>query len=165
MHFAPNLYKLAWRKQRTVQEELPNHNWTRGLWRMTTLQEMSEFVVLWDLVQNALTDQEDSIRWRWTAEGQYTAKSAYLVQLQGTVTTVQGNNIWRAYAEGKLKFFAWLLVQSKLLTADNLLARSWPCSETCVLCDQELETATHICLHCSYAKQIWFLVSNWWMAS
>ncbi|RCV20137.1 hypothetical protein SETIT_4G032100v2 [Setaria italica] len=107
MDFAPNLYKLAWRKQRTVQEELTNHNWTRGLWRMTTVQEMSEFVVLWDLVQNVqLSDQGDSISWKWTANGQYTAKSAYLAQLQGTVSVVQGDNIWRACAEGKLKFFA-----------------------------------------------------------
>jgi len=33
---APTLYKLAWRKQGTVQQELQNNNWTHGLWRMTT---------------------------------------------------------------------------------------------------------------------------------
>lgn len=34
MDIAPRLYRLAWRKNRTVQEELQNDNWTRGLWRM-----------------------------------------------------------------------------------------------------------------------------------
>ncbi|RCV09521.1 hypothetical protein SETIT_2G036200v2 [Setaria italica] len=31
----------------------------------------------------------------------------------------------------------------------------------CALCDQVPETASHICLQCCYAKEIWLLVSNW----
>ena len=34
-----------------VREELQDQSWTRGLWRMNTVQEMVEFVTLWDLVQ------------------------------------------------------------------------------------------------------------------
>jgi hypothetical protein len=48
--------------------------------------------------------------------------------------------------EGKHRVFAWLLVQNKLLTADKLLARNWPCNPICPLCDQVEETAAHICL-------------------
>lgn len=63
---APNLYKLAWRKHRKVHEEIDNQSWTRGLWRMSTVEEMSEFIVLWDLVQNtSLSDSPDNITWRW----------------------------------------------------------------------------------------------------
>lgn len=29
-----DLYRLAWRKNRTVKKELLDQNWTRGLWRM-----------------------------------------------------------------------------------------------------------------------------------
>jgi len=61
---------LAWRKQRTVQQELQNNNWTHGLWQMTTAQEMAEFIILWELVQGVqLSDETDSITWRWTANG------------------------------------------------------------------------------------------------
>ena len=45
---APSLYKLAWRKHLTVKERLVNQSWTRGLWRMQTVEEMAEFVQLWD---------------------------------------------------------------------------------------------------------------------
>jgi hypothetical protein len=38
--------------------------------------------------------------------------------------------IWKDHAEGKHKFFAWLLVQRKILTADKLL----PSYELALLC-------------------------------
>ncbi|PVH37097.1 hypothetical protein PAHAL_6G245400 [Panicum hallii] len=45
----PDLFKLAWRKNKIVQEELVNLNWTRGLWKTQTIEEMANFVKLWDL--------------------------------------------------------------------------------------------------------------------
>lgn len=44
---APNLYKLAWRKKRTVKKDLTDHSRTRGLWRMNSIEQMAEFVTLW----------------------------------------------------------------------------------------------------------------------
>lgn len=86
---------------------------------MTTTEEMAEFVVLWDMVQNIqLTSQPDCIRWKWTANGEYTSRSAYEAQLQGTYSNLQAKVIWKAHAEEKIKFFAWLLIQRKILTAD-----------------------------------------------
>jgi hypothetical protein len=29
------------------------------------------------------------------------------------------------------------------------------------LCDQELETEAHLCLNCSFAKEVWYLVLSW----
>jgi len=46
MDIAPRLYKLAWRKNRKVNEELQDQSWTRGLWRMSSVEEMVEFVIL-----------------------------------------------------------------------------------------------------------------------
>ena len=28
-------------------------------------------------------------------------------------------------------------------------------------CDQEFETAAHLCLHCCYAREVWWLVRTW----
>ena len=108
-----------------------------------------------------LTQQPDEIVWRWTADGVYTAKSAYNIQFQGIFTTFDGRTLWKAHAEGKHKFFTWLLLHSKLLTADKLMIRNWPCNPICSLCDQEFETALHLCFNCSYAKEVWHLVFNW----
>lgn len=81
----PNLYKLAWRKHRKVQEEVTDQNWTRGLWRMGSITEMVEFVTLWPLVQTiSFTDSPDEIVWRWTTDGNYSAKSDYLIQFKST---------------------------------------------------------------------------------
>ena len=159
---APSLYKLAWRKHLKVKDQLLNQSWTRGLWRMSTVEEMAEFVALWDLVQNVqLTSEEDQIQWKWSADGMYSAKSAYEVQFKGSFCSFRPNHIWRAHAEGKHKFFTWLLVQEKLLTADKQQARNWPCNPVCSLCSNHPETATHLCLHCPFAVEVWGLVSNW----
>jgi hypothetical protein len=106
-----------------------------------------------------LSDQEDTITWKWTKHGQYTAKSAYTAQLAGSFCPYMA--IWGAKVEGKHKFFAWLMVQRKILTEDKLLSRNWPCLPICQLCDQELETAEHLCLHCVFAQEVWFLVTQW----
>jgi hypothetical protein len=52
---------------------------------MTTAEEMAELVNLWGLVQTVqLQQHEDTIMWRWTSNGMYTAKSAYQIQFRGS---------------------------------------------------------------------------------
>jgi hypothetical protein len=129
---------------------------------MSTAEQMAEFVQLWDcLLQVQLTEEADEIKWRWTADGRYSSKSAYEMQFRGTYCTFNTKAIWRAKDEEKHRLFAWLLVQNKILTADRLQARNWSCDPICRLCDQELETAQHLCLHCVYAQEVWHLVSGW----
>jgi len=107
MDLFPDLYRLAWRKNKTIREELQNQNWTRGLWRMQTVEEMASFVQLWDFAQELhLSNTPDSVTWRWTADGVYTAKSAYNTQFLGSYSSFKGDHIWKAEAEGKHKFFA-----------------------------------------------------------
>jgi hypothetical protein len=152
-------------KEKQLAEDLPNLNWTRGLWRMSSAEEMAEFVILWDQVQNVqLSNSPDEFRWRWTADGNYSAKSAYSIQFQGSFCTFNSMALWTTNAEGKHRLFAWLLVQNRILTADRLLARNWPCNPICILCDQDLETADHLCLHCVYAREVWQRVLSGLMA-
>jgi hypothetical protein len=67
---APTIYPLARRKNNTVSEDLHNGNWVRGLWRMSTAEQMAEFVQLWDcLLHVQLTKEADEIRWRWIVDG------------------------------------------------------------------------------------------------
>ena len=159
---APSLYPLAWRKNRSVAEQLVNLNWTRGLWRMENVQQMAEFIQLWNHIEGVqLNEQEDCIRWIWTENGVYSSKSAYLAQFKGSYSAFKAKSIWKAHAEGKHKFFVWLLIQAKILTADKLSQRNWPCNPVCVLCDQEPETAIHLCLKCPFALEVWELVRSW----
>jgi hypothetical protein len=141
------VFSLAWRKKITVPEDLQNLNWTRGLWRMSSAEEIAEFVILWDQVQNVqLSDSPDEFRWRWTADGNYSAKSAYSIQFQGSLSTFNSKALWTANAEGKYRLFVWLLVQNRIPTADRLLTRNWSCNPICILCDQDLKRAdTYVC--------------------
>ena len=75
--------------------------------------------------------------------------------------TFNSQAIWKVKAEGKLHFFAWLFVQGKIQTADNLLLKGIHCEPVCCLCAQEMETAVHLYLHCCYAREVWCLVHSW----
>jgi hypothetical protein len=58
-----------------------------------------------------------------------------------------------------MKFFTWLLVQSRIHTRDVLLRKTTIYAEEagCPMCDEELETATHMLLH-------WPAVAPFWAA-
>ena len=72
------------------------------------------------------------------------------------------NAAWKVRAEGKVKFYFWLLLQNRNWTADRLRNRGWPHDDLCCLCHQELETANHLAIHCPFAKEVWnfFTSSN-----
>ena len=108
-----------------------------------------------------MTAMEDEIIWKFTADGQYTAKSAYEVQFRGSYCIFNSQRVWRAHVEPKHKFFTWLLVQEKILTADRMQQRQWPCDPLCQLCRQQPETATHLCLQCPFAQHVWEHVQAW----
>ena len=108
-----------------------------------------------------MEDQPDSISWRWTENGQYTANSAYKIQFQGTLTKRDMSAVWKAKAQPKCKTFAWIMLQHKILTADNLAKRGWTHDQSCHLCDQEHETSTHLCKDCVFTREVWHHLSGW----
>ena len=117
---------------------------------------------MWEAVQEVqFSDLLDQITWKWTANGLYSSKSAYDIQFLGSYCTFDARALWKTKAEGTHRFFAWLLVQEKIQTADNLLLKGIQCDPMCCLCDQDLESASHLCLHCCFAQQVCFLVHAW----
>lgn len=61
---------------------------------MQTMDEMAEFITLWDLVQDVqFNEEEDQIKWKWTASGVYTSNFAYEAQFKGLFTTFEPSNI------------------------------------------------------------------------
>lgn len=159
---APNLYKSAWRKNQTIKEDLINDNWMRGLWHMSDAIQMAELVTLWALIIDVnLTDEEDTILWKWIGNRIYISKSAYKAHFVGSYCTFDSTAIWKAKREGKHHFFAWLLVQRKILIADKLKAHNSPCQLICSLCDQDLESANDLSLQCVSAQEVWLRVAQW----
>jgi hypothetical protein len=98
-----------------------------------------------------------ALDWRW----EVLWKTAYQAQFLGSYSTFDNKAIWKSKVEDKHRFFAWLLVQCKLMTTDNLRAENSLCNPICSPYDQVKETTEHMCLCCVYAQEVWLLVANW----
>jgi len=160
---APALFKKAKRKNIMVQKALQDNKWIEHINPVFSPTELHEYVLLWNAVQQVQLDEsrEDSIVWRWTTDGEYTTKSAYRIQFQGTFSKLKLTPVWRAKAESKCRFFAWTLLHKKILTANNLIKRDWPNDPICKLYSNELETPTHLCKDCDFTKQAWAFLKQW----
>jgi hypothetical protein len=91
---APNLYKMARMKNRIVFAELHNHSWIKNLREINSSIMLEEYIMLFIALSTVtLTDQEDQIFWWWTANGKYSAASAYTWQFNGAVTHFPAHHI------------------------------------------------------------------------
>jgi hypothetical protein len=78
---APELHRLAWRKNFLVAKGMDAEKWMRGLHRISTQEETNQFVHLWQMLRHVqLTNQANSIAWRFTTYGNYFTISAYTIQ-------------------------------------------------------------------------------------
>lgn len=81
---APTLYAISSRKNKTVAEALHNHSWIRDLnfRNGVSAQHFRECANLWAQTRHVnLNDgDEDTIIWKLTKDGRYTASSAYKAQ-------------------------------------------------------------------------------------
>jgi hypothetical protein len=151
----PELFAITTRKNRTVQKELWNRNWMRALVHIATQAQLSQFFQLWSRMQEVvLQPWQDVITWRWTASGIYTAASAYQCQFPGSFSPFNTDKIWKAHVEPKCRFFAWLVLHGKVLTADNLAIRGWPHDPICKLCRIHPETVQHLFMDCSFSSTV-----------
>ena len=59
----------------SVQAALKENRWIAHISPLITPQEIKEYVALWELVGHTQLQEnmEDSIPWRWTTDGEYTA--------------------------------------------------------------------------------------------
>lgn len=142
---------------------LQNNKWIDHIYPPSSQQEINEFIVLWEALAGTTLEAEveDDITWKWTEDGEYSAKSAYLAQFQGRLSKIRVTPIWKAHAEGKCRFFAWTLLHKKILTANNLQKRGWTEDTDCRLCGNDFETPTHLCKDCPYTKEVWGILRQW----
>ena len=88
-------------------------------------------------------------------------KPAYQLFFMGNTNFACYKPIWKSKAPPRCKFFMWLAVHRRCLTADNLERRNWPANGVCPLCLSEPETCTHLFVHCNFTKQVWTRFKAW----
>ncbi|KAG2653053.1 hypothetical protein PVAP13_1NG423319 [Panicum virgatum] len=154
---APELCKLIrpkTRNTRTVAAMLPGKRWIQDITGMLTAQALYEYILLWEAVEDVQLRHgvEDSIRWKWTPDATYSARSAYQAFFIGSAQFAGARPIWKAWAplkrpDPKIKDKPYRRHRRGITT-----------DLTCRLCDQEAETADHLLCNCSFTRQVWYAV-------
>eukprot|EP00253_Pinus_taeda_P007578 PITA_07578 len=104
----------------------------------------------------------DGFRWDPTGSS-YTVKSGYQYISNDTYQNPIWNQwqiIWKSEAIPKVKFFNWLLLKGKVLTAKNLKKRGIIGPSRCPNCCSAEETIQHLFLDCPFAKRCWINLSS-----
>jgi hypothetical protein len=100
------------RKTQTVQHALSDRRWVRDITGALSVAVIIEYLHLWDSLENVhlQPERDDALRWRWTPDGRYSAKSAYFSLHQGLPAYDGAHLIWKSWA---------LLVKIKLTILRN----------------------------------------------
>ena len=136
---APKIYIFN-KKNCLVHKALLNGYWISQVKvaSIVSSEHIAQFAALWERLTHIQLnpDMQDSITWKFTADGHYSAASAYRAQFIGLVDTDMNQNVWKNWAPSKCKFFAWLVINNRIWTADRLHRRGWPNCNLCPLCQQ-----------------------------
>lgn len=68
--------------------------------------------------------------------------------------------IWKSKAPIKVACFGWVAIREACVTQDNLQRRGFMLSNTCYLCEEDLESVNNLFIHCKVVKQCWELFLN-----
>jgi hypothetical protein len=118
----PLLHKHSRRKNRSVAQALTDNRWISDIDHNLTQEIIVEYTKLWEELEGiVLSDsQQDTISWIMTADGAYSAKSAYALHFIGRTQCESADQAWRTKAPPKCKFFIWLMLQNRIWTAARL---------------------------------------------
>lgn len=158
----PILFSFVGRANLTVSQGLSNNTWVRRLQGSLSGRALLNYLALWDELQLVQLQQgvEDSILWKFSTNGQFSVASAYEFFFLTAVRCPYGEMIWKARAPARVRFFMWLMVKGRCLTADNLAKRGWPHDPACPLCLTELEDCDHLLSKCSFTIRVWSLLRS-----
>jgi zinc-binding in reverse transcriptase len=110
-----------------------------------------------------LTEQIDTMQWRWDHRSILTTKSAYWFIKRRVTIQSDLLQIWKSIAPPRVFLFTWLALKNKILTIDNIAKRGWTLANICYLCRQEEESVQHLFQQCCYtatARQLLIMHVN-----
>lgn len=141
-----------------MKDALLQRTWVRDIVGAPTAPVLCDYVALWEKLENVQLQVAvpDRFIWRWTADGKYSASSAYQSFFIGMSSMIGAKQLWKVKVPLKVKFFFWIALHGRLWTAERRWRHGLQQQGTCVLCDQELETTNHLLASCVYAKGTWY---------
>jgi hypothetical protein len=169
---------------RTVAQGCSQRSWVQDISGALTVQVILDYLLLWDLIEaTQLTHGvQDKFLWKWTADNIFTTASAYRDFFIGLSSIAGAKTLWKTRAPGKCKFFGWLALRDRCWTAERRKRHGLQQDDTCMLCNQEVESISHLLVGCSFSRQVWYnflhrigcsyvtpcpssVLADWWMAA
>ncbi|KAL8485829.1 hypothetical protein ACS0TY_027932 [Phlomoides rotata] len=116
-------------------------------------------------------DEEDRWQWIHSCSGLFTVTSAYQIrdhseqeESADQLCSIAFKRLWKSFAPRRYQAIIWKLLHNRMPTKDRLQRIGIiPASEatTCALCGEEKETAIHLFLFCSFAREVWSKIQGW----
>jgi hypothetical protein len=170
----PRLFSISVQQEASVvsvwnQDSGWNLNWRRGLfvWELNLLNEM--LVIINSAV---LTGESDRWGWRLEKDEDFTVKSTYelvsnMLLPSGDIASEKKQAfkaIWNCPVPSKAAGCAWLVIQNRVPTRENLLRRRViqdNREQGCVLCGDNVESVQHLFLYCNFTLKVWECITKW----
>ncbi|KAJ3679650.1 hypothetical protein LUZ60_017661 [Juncus effusus] len=109
----------------------------------------------------SLSLEPDTPKWRWTAQGSYSVRSAYNFFFKTNRNSHWNAKVWQLKVPTKIRFFLWLLGLNRLPTQQNLQKKGWTTITACTLCSTgSVETIQHLFILCPYSVHFWNRMST-----
>jgi hypothetical protein len=83
------------------------------------------------------------------------------MEFKGLTSTTLNTLVWKVWAPPKGKFFARLVMQDNISTADCVARRGWLNWVNFPLCNQVQESAAHLLYKCRFTIRIWEEILAW----
>jgi hypothetical protein len=122
------------------------------------LEHIQQFVTLWKLLSDIhlVHEEADTIHWKFTNNGKYSASSAYKMQFGYLSATTLNASIWNV---GQLrtakKLHGWLC-KIEFRRRNSRRKKGWPnCEKYLSTWNQFQESATQVLYKCRFSKRIW----------
>jgi hypothetical protein len=175
-HTFPRLFGISEQKQGLIHDmgRMIDDVWHWDLrWRRNLFLWEEEQYGVFRAFIDGFVQRDASDMWLWLGDGKegFSVNSAYIL-LESAVQNTRRlepvedfvfKRLWKGAAPSKVRAFALQLLLDRIQTKDNLFKRRLiqPDQLRCVMCNQNLESAKHLFLHCAVAGKVWFEINKW----
>ncbi|KAL8556294.1 hypothetical protein ACS0TY_003931 [Phlomoides rotata] len=171
------LFRISCQKGENIFEmgRWEDNSWEWELKWSRELRERDQFslTLLMSLISRASLKRDEEDRWQWihSCSGLFTVTSAYQIrdhseqeESADQLCSIAFKRLWKSFAPRRYQAIIWKLLHNRMPTKDRLQRIGIiPASEatTCALCGEEKETAIHLFLFCSFAREVWSKIQGW----
>jgi hypothetical protein len=116
------LASFAHKSSISVAQGLLAYRWVCDIRGGMSMVTTGQYLQLWDLVASIQLQSgvPDKMVCKHTVDGEFSTSSAYGLFFAANIRFPCANAIWKSKAAPRCKFFMWLAVHRRCLTADNL---------------------------------------------